>query len=124
MSEIKYTDDHEWLKVEGDTAWVGITTYARHALGDLVFLELPETGRKVSKGDDFAVVESVKAASEIYAPVAGEITSVNDNLADNLDDLKEDIDKGWIVKIKMDNPAEAAELMDKSAYDTLVESLD
>ncbi len=124
MSEIKYTDDHEWLKIEGDTAWVGITTYARHALGDLVFLELPETGRKVSKGDDFAVVESVKAASEIYAPVAGEIIAVNDNLADNLDDLKEDIDKGWIVKIKMDNPADVAELMDKSAYDTLVESLD
>lgn len=124
MSEIKYTDDHEWLKIEGDTAWIGITTYARHALGDLVFLELPETGRKVNKGDDFAVVESVKAASEIYAPVAGEITSVNDNLADNLDDLKEDIDKGWIVKIKMDNPADAAGLMDKAAYDTLVESLD
>lgn len=124
MSDIKYTNDHEWLKVEGDTAWVGITTYARHALGDLVFLELPEVGRKVSKGDDFAVVESVKAASEIYSPVAGEIVSVNDNLADNLDDLKEDIDKGWIVKVKMDNPADAAELMDKGAYDSYVESLD
>lgn len=124
MSEIKYTDDHEWLKVEGDTAWVGITTYARHALGDLVFLELPETGRKVAKGDDFAVVESVKAASEIYSPVNGEIVEVNDNLADNLDDLKEDIDKGWIVKVKMDNPEDAASLMDKSAYDTYVESLD
>jgi len=124
MSEIKYTDDHEWLKVEGDTAWVGITTYARHALGDLVFLELPETGRKVAKGDDFAVVESVKAASEIYSPVNGEIVEVNDNLADNLDDLKEDIEKGWIVKVKMDNPEDAASLMDKSAYDTYVEGLD
>lgn len=124
MSDVKYTNDHEWIKVEGDTAWIGITTYARHALGDLVFLELPDVGRKVGKGDDFAVVESVKAASEIYSPVSGEITSVNDNLQDNLDDLKEDIDKGWIVKVKMDNPDEAAELMDKSAYDSFVESLD
>ena len=112
------------MKVEGDTAWVGITTYARHALGDLVFLELPEVGRKVNKGDDFAVVESVKAASEIYSPVAGEIIAVNDNLADNLDDLKEDIEKGWIIQVKMDNPEEAAALMDKSAYDSFVESLD
>lgn len=124
MSNVKYTDDHEWIKIEGDTAWVGITTYARHALGDLVFLELPETGRKVSKGDDFAVVESVKAASEIYSPINGEIVEVNDNLQDNLDDLKEDIDKGWIVKIKMDNTDEAAALMDKSAYDSFVEGLD
>lgn len=124
MSDVKYTNDHEWLKVEGDTAWVGITTYARHALGDLVFLELPEVGRKVNKGDDFAVVESVKAASEIYSPVAGEIIAVNDNLADNLDDLKEDIEKGWIIQVKMDNPEEAAALMDKSAYDSFVESLD
>jgi glycine cleavage system H protein len=124
MSDVKYTDDHEWLKVEGDTAWIGITTYARHALGDLVFLELPDVGRKVTKGDDFAVVESVKAASEIYTPVSGEIVAVNDNLQDNLDDLKEDIDTGWIVKVKMDNPDEAAGLMDRSAYDTYVESLD
>lgn len=124
MSDVKYTNDHEWIKIEGDTAWIGITTYARHALGDLVFLELPEIGRKVSKGDDFAVVESVKAASEIYSPVAGEITEINEALQDNLDDLKEDIDKGWIVKVKMDNTSEAADLMDESAYDSFVESLD
>ena len=124
MSNVKYTNDHEWLKIEGDTAWVGITTYAHHALGDLVFLELPETGRQVAKGDDFAVVESVKAASEIYTPVTGEIVEVNEALQDNLDDLKEDLDKGWIVKVKMSNDNEAAELMDKSAYDSFVESLD
>lgn len=124
MSNVKYTNDHEWIKVEGNTAWVGITTYARHALGDLVFLELPEVGRQVTKGDDFAVVESVKAASEIYTPVSGEIVEVNEALADNLDDLKEDIDKGWIVKVKMANDNEAAELMDKAAYDSFVESLD
>lgn len=124
MGDIKYTDDHEWLKIDGDTAWVGITTYARHALGDLVYLELPELGRKVTKGEDFAVVESVKAASEIYAPIAGEIIEVNETLQDNLDDLKEDIEKGWIVKIKMDNADDVASLMDKPSYDTYVEGLD
>lgn len=124
MSEIKYTKDHEWIKVDGDIAWVGITTYARHALGDLVYLELPEVGRTLSKGDDYAVVESVKAASEIYTPVTGEVTEVNEALQDNLDDLKEDIDTGWIVKIKMTDDSEIAELMDKTAYDTFVESLD
>ncbi|MEM8834173.1 MAG: glycine cleavage system protein GcvH [Pseudomonadota bacterium] len=124
MSDVKYTNDHEWIKMDGDTAWVGITTYARHALGDLVFLELPEVGRQLNKGDDFAVVESVKAASEIYTPVTGEIVEVNEALADNLDDLKEDIDKGWIVKIKIANDNEAAELMDKAAYDTYLEGLE
>lgn len=123
MSTVKYTNDHEWIKVEGDTAWIGITTYARHALGDLVYLELPENGRKIKKGDNFAVVESVKAASEIYTPVTGEIVAVNDNLQDNLDDLKEDIDKGWIIKVKLSDPAEAAGLMDGTAYQKYTESL-
>ncbi|MCB1529898.1 MAG: glycine cleavage system protein GcvH [Rhodospirillales bacterium] len=123
MNDMKYTNDHEWIKTEGDTALIGITTYARHALGDLVYLELPEKGRKLSKGEDFAVVESVKAASEIYAPVAGEIVSVNDNLQNNLDDLKEDIEKGWIIKIRMDNPADAENLMDSSAYSSFTDSL-
>ncbi len=124
MSNVKYTKDHEWIKLEGDTAWVGITTYARHALGDLVFIELPETGRAVAKGDDFAVVESVKAASEIYTPVTGEIVEVNEVLQDNMDALKEDIDTGWIVKVKMSNDNEAAELMDKAAYDEYVAGLE
>ena len=124
MSDVKYTNDHEWIKLEGDTAWIGITTYARHALGDLVFLELPEVGRQINKGEDFAVVESVKAASEIYTPVAGEIVAVNDNLADNLDDLKEDLDKGWIVKVKVSNPEELEGLMDKSSYDAFIDGLD
>ncbi|MEM8833708.1 MAG: glycine cleavage system protein GcvH [Pseudomonadota bacterium] len=124
MSEVKYTKDHEWLNVDGEEATIGITTYARHALGDLVFIELPEIGRSVSKGDDFAVVESVKAASEIYTPVTGEIVSVNDNLQDNLDDLKEDIDTGWIVKVKMTDAGEMAELMDKAAYDEYVAGLE
>lgn len=123
MSNLKYTNDHEWLKVEGDTAWIGITTYARHALGDLVYLELPENGRTIKKGDNFAVVESVKAASEIYTPVSGQIVAVNDDLQDNLDDLKEDLNKGWIIKVKMDQPSEAEGLMDQAAYEKFTESL-
>lgn len=124
MSTVKYTNDHEWIKVEGDTAWIGITTYARHALGDLVYLELPENGRQLKKGDNFAVVESVKAASEIYTPVTGEIVAVNDKLTDNLDDLKEDIDKGWIIKVKMGDTAEAEGLMDKASYQKFTEGLE
>jgi len=123
MTTVKYTNDHEWIKVEGDTAWIGITTYARHALGDLVYLELPENGRQVKKGDNFAVVESVKAASEIYTPVSGEIVAVNDNLTDNLDDLKEDLDKGWIIKVKMNDPLEVMGLMDGPGYQKFTESL-
>ena len=123
MTNLKYTNDHEWMKIDGDVAWIGITTYARHALGDLVYLELPETGCAVKKGDNFAVVESVKAASEIYTPVSGEIVAVNDALQDNLDDLKEDIDKGWIVQVKMSNAAEMDGLMDSDAYNKYTESL-
>lgn len=123
MSDLKYTDDHEWIKVDGDTAWIGITTYARHALGDLVYLELPENGRKIKKGDNFAVVESVKAASEIYTPVSGQIVAVNEDLSDNLDDLKEDLDKGWIIKVKLDDTAEIASLMDQAAYQKYTDNL-
>jgi len=123
MADVKYTKDHEWIKLDGDVAWIGITTYARHALGDLVYLELPENGRKVKKGEHFAVVESVKAASEIYTPVSGEIIAVNTALSDHLDDLKEDINTGWIVKIKMSDAAEVQGLMDQSSYTSFTESL-
>lgn len=123
MSDVKYTNDHEWIKLDGDTAWIGITTYARHALGDLVYLELPDNGRNLKKGDNFAVVESVKAASEIYTPVSGEIVAVNTALSDNLDDLKEDLDKGWIIKVKLSDVTEAQGLMDETAYTKYTESL-
>jgi glycine cleavage system H protein len=121
---VHFTKDHEWMKIEADIAWIGITTYARHALGDLVYLELPETGRNVSKGEHFAVVESVKAASEIYTPVSGDIIEVNNALSSNLDDLKEDIETGWIVKIKMSAPSEVSNMMDKTAYDQYISTLD
>ena len=115
---LKYTKEHEWLKMEGDNVVViGITAYAQDALGDLVFVELPEVGRKVGKGEDFAVVESVKTAAEVYSPVAGEIVAVNDNLSDDPELIKKSLEEGWIAKIKITNPKELEGLMDKAAYD-------
>ena len=123
MSDLKYTTDHEWVEVTNDNAKIGITDHAKEALGDLVFLELPETGKTISKGDDLAVVESVKAASEIYAPLSGEIVAVNEPLADNLDDLGGNTETGWIVTLKMSNTSELDGLMDKAAYDEYLEGL-
>lgn len=116
-SNLKYTPEHEWIKIEdGNVAVIGITQFAQDALGDLVYVELPEKGRKVSKGDDFAVVESVKTAAEVYTPVSGEIVGVNDNLSSDPELIKKSLEEGWIAKIKMDNPGEIANLMDKDAY--------
>ncbi len=118
MSEnLKYTAEHEWLKIEGDVAIIGITAYAQDALGDLVYVELPEVGRKIAKGEDFAVVESVKTAAEVYSPVTGEIVGVNDNLSDDPELIKKSLDEGWIAKIKVDDPAQFEDLMDKASYD-------
>lgn len=122
---LKYTSEHEWIKIEdGNVAVIGITAFAQDALGDLVFVELPETGRKLNKGEDFAVVESVKTAAEVYTPVTGEIVGVNDNLSSDPELIKKSLEEGWIAKIKMDNPDEIAELMDKEAYDKFVEEQD
>jgi glycine cleavage system H protein len=123
MSTLKYTKDHEVLKVEGDIAWIGITEYAQDALGDLVFIELPEVGRQVSKGDYFAVVESVKAASEIYTPVAGEIVEVNTALESDYDKIKQPIEAGWVIKIKITDTAVLNELMDQEAYDAYLKQV-
>ncbi|MBI1327471.1 MAG: glycine cleavage system protein GcvH [Alphaproteobacteria bacterium] len=118
---VKYTKDHEWI--DTTSGKTGITDYARDALGDLVFLDLPKAGRILKRKEYYAVVESVKAASEIYAPVAGEIVAVNDNLANSLDDLKEDLDKGWIVQLKIADAGDLNDLMDKAAYDAYLRTL-
>ena len=97
MTDLKYTKEHEWLKVEGDVAAIGITAYAQDALGDLVYVELPEVGRKVNSGESVAVVESVKTASEIYTPVAGEIVAVNEVLSDDPEAIKRSLAEGWIA---------------------------
>lgn len=117
----KYTAEHEWLSVEGDVATVGITEHAQTQLGDVVFVDLPAIGKKVEKGKDAAVVESVKAASDVYAPITGEIVEVNQKLADNPALVNEDAEgAAWFMKIKIANPSELDGMMDKAAYDKLV----
>ena len=124
MSEIRYSKDHEWVKLDGDTATIGITPYAQEQLGDVVFVELPEIGKKVEKGKELATVESVKAASEVYAPVSGEVVEVNSSLSDAPATVNEDaLGKGWFAKVKVSNKGELGELMDEAAYKTYVEGL-
>jgi len=121
---IRYTKEHEWVKVEGDTATVGISPYAQEQLGDVVFVELPEVGKKIEKGKEMAVVESVKAASEVYAPISGEVAEVNHALTDAPATVNEDaLGKGWFAKIKLANKAELDGLMDEAAYKAYVDGL-
>ena len=125
MAELKYTQDHETVYVDGDTAWVGISKYAREALGDLVFVGLPEVGKALSKGDEFAVVESVKTAAEVYSPVDGEVVEANDNMPDDLELIEKDLaDGGWIAKIKMNDASQLDGLMDEAAYQDYLKTLD
>ncbi|MCB8836756.1 glycine cleavage system protein GcvH [Aurantimonas sp. VKM B-3413] len=118
---LKFTEDHEWLRVEGDVATVGITEHASVQLGDLVFVELPEVGAKFAKGDEAATVESVKAASEIYAPAAGEVTEINDQIAaDPALVNREPLAGGWFFKLKLDDLSALDALMDEDAYKAMV----
>ena len=121
---VKYRNEHEWIRVEGDAGTVGISQYAQEQLGDVVFVDVPQAGRKVTKGESVAVVESVKAASDIYSPVSGEVTEGNAALAEAPGDINADpMGKGWIYKIKLGNPADLDGLMDQAAYDSFVKSL-
>ena len=124
MSQTRYTDQHEWVRVEGDEGTIGITRYATEQLGDVVYVELPAIGKSLAKGAEGAVVESVKAASEVYAPVGGTVTAVNDALAG--DPAKVNIapeDEGWFFKIKMTNKAELDQLMTEAKYQDFVKGL-
>ena len=124
MADVKYSEEHEWIRVEGDTGTIGITHYAQEQLGDVVFVEVPQAGRKVAKGEAIAVVESVKAASDIYAPVSGEVTESNAALADSPGDVNtEPMGKGWFFKIKLSDKADLDGLMDEAAYAAFVKSL-
>lgn len=119
-----FTDEHEWLDVDGDIATVGITDYAQGQLGDIVFVELPEPGRTVEKGDDAAVVESVKAASDVYAPVSGEVIEGNSALEDDPALVNTDAeDEGWFFKLRLTDPSELDSLMNEAAYAKFVEGL-
>ncbi len=121
---LKYTKEHEWVRVEDDVATIGITTYAQEQLGDVVFVELPEIDAEVEAGNEFAVVESVKAASEVYSPVGGTVVEVNEDLAAKPGLVNEDAEgEGWFVKIKLADPDELDELMDARAYKAYVDTL-
>lgn len=124
MAALKFTEEHEWIRVDGEIGTVGITNYAQEQMGDVVFVELPEPGRKVEKGKEMAVVESVKAASEVYAPVSGEVVEVNTALSDEPAKVNADPQgDGWLVKIRLGNASELDALMDEAAYAKHIEGL-
>ena len=125
MSELRYTKEHEWVRVEGDEAVVGITDHAQEQLGDVVYVELPAVGKAVTQFDEAAVVESVKAASEIYAPLSGEVTAVNEALTDDPATVNADATgAGWIFRLRVKDSSELDKLMDEAAYNAYVEGLE
>jgi glycine cleavage system H protein len=120
-AKYRYTKDHEWIHAEGATATIGITDYAQHELGDVVFVELPKLGAKIETGKSFGTVESVKAVSEIYAPASGEVVEANVALNDTPEKINQDPHgAAWLVKIRLANPAELTGLMDAAAYETFI----
>jgi glycine cleavage system H protein len=114
--DLRYTDDHEWAKASGEVVKIGISDYAQDQLGDIVFVELPEVGASFEAGDEFGTLESVKAVSELYIPVGGEITAVNTELEDTPELLNQDPYSGWIIEVRPDNIKELETLLDRSAY--------
>jgi glycine cleavage system H protein len=124
MAETRYSNEHEWIRVEGDVGTVGISSYAQEQLGDVVFVDVPAVGRKIAKGESVAVVESVKAASDIYAPASGEVVEANGELATTPGDVNADpLGKGWFFKIRLADKGELAGLMDEQAYAEFVKGL-
>lgn len=121
-SNLRYSEEHEWVSVDGDIATVGVSDFAQQQLGDVVFVELPDVGRTVERGAEVAVVESVKAASEIYAPLSGEVVEVNNALADEPGTVNESPEEdGWFFKMRLNDPEEIKELMDAAAYKTFTD---
>ena len=119
--ELRYTKDHEWVRVDGEEATVGITEYAASQLGDIVFVELPDAGRSLAQFATFGVVESVKAVSDLFAPVSGEVVATNDALAGSPETVNSDpYGKGWMIRLRLAKPGEVDELLDAAAYDALV----
>ncbi|AKA70969.1 glycine cleavage system protein GcvH [Clostridium scatologenes] len=119
LENLKYSKDHEWVKVEGDKAYIGITDFAQHSLGDIVFVELPEVDSELNSGEVFGVVESVKAASDIYMPISGKIVKVNEDLVDSPELVNEDPYKNWIIMISISDTAQLNDLIDSKAYEDL-----
>ena len=124
MSETRYTKDHEWVRLEGDTATIGVTDHAQEALGDIVFVELPEPGRAVEQGEACAVVESVKAASDVYAPLAGKVTEANEAIVEDPALVNQEAEgEGWFFRLEVADPAEFETLMEEDEYRAFLETL-
>ncbi len=119
-ADLKYTKEHEWIRVEGDTGAIGITDFAQQQLGDVVYVELPEVGATITAGQVFGTIESVKAVSELFAPVTGEVVAANGDLKDRPDHVNSKPHETWMVKVKLANQADAASLMDAAAYEALI----
>ena len=118
---IRYTKNHEWIRVDGEFGWIGITDYAQSELGDIVFVELPKAGTKIEQGKSFGTIEAVKAVSDLYAPVNGEVVELNKEVQDSPEVVnKEPYERGWMLKIRIENPAQLAGLLDTEAYKKLV----
>jgi len=115
-TDLKYTKDHEWVRADGDIATVGITDYAQKSLGDVVYLELPDVGRALKKGEVFGTIESVKAVSELYAPVSGEVVEVHSALVQHPESVNKDAHGSWMIKVKVADPGEVGELLDAAKY--------
>jgi glycine cleavage system H protein len=118
-ADLKYTNDHEWVRVDGAEATVGITDFAQKQLGDVVFVELPDVGRKLKQGESFGTIESVKAVSELFSPVSGEVVAVNSDLANHPDHVNSKPHDTWMIRVKVANAAETSSLLDANAYEAL-----
>jgi glycine cleavage system H protein len=124
MSDTRFTTDHEYIRIDGETGIIGVTNFAQEQLGDIVFVELPEVGKKIAKGEQLATVESVKAASEVFSPVSGEVVEANAALEENPATVNEDpLGAGWFVKLRLTNEGELSGLMDEAAYEAHLRSL-
>jgi len=121
LDDLRYAESHEWVKVDGDVATVGISDYAQHALGNIVYVDMPEVGDEVAQGEDFGAVESVKAASDLLSPVSGEVIEINEALEDEPELVNQDAYANWIMKVKMSDPSEVDNLLDGAAYAKLCE---
>lgn len=122
LEGLRYAESHEWVKVDGDIATIGISDYAQHALGNIVYVDMPEVGDEVTAGEDFGAVESVKAASDLICPVSGEVVEINEALEDTPEAINEDAYSNWIIKVKMSDPGKVDALLDPAAYEKLCEN--
>ena len=120
-ADLKYTKEHEWIRVDGSTGTIGITDFAQQQLGDVVYVELPDVGSTIAAGQVFGTIESVKAVSELFAPVGGEVLETNGSLKDRPDAVNSKPHETWMLKVKLANPAEAASLMDAASYEALIQ---